>query len=342
MIRVLIVDDSLFIRTILKDMLSNDSDIEVIGTASNGEEALKQIQILSPDLMTLDIEMPKMTGIEVLEHRNDFKAFPKTLVLSALTSEGAEMTKKALALGADDFLLKPKRISNVRKSGSEIKQKIRNIISLPYIHTKQAVHDTLAQNVVFIGSSAGGPPMLDIILSSLPAKLNAAVLVTQHMPVGGFTASLAARLNKISPLIIKETEPGDVLKNNCAYISKAGVHTIVSKFSDKKRQTGGKIIHTKSPPVHNVIPAVDNSFISGARVFGPKTVSVILSGMGHDGGIGTKAIKQSGGATIVCRKEDCLVYGMPGTAIETNCVDYVLPLKKISDKIVVLINSMAV
>ncbi len=341
MIKVLIIDDSIFIRTIVSDMLASDPDIKVIGTASDGVEALAKIRDLKPDVITLDIEMPKMSGLEVLEHRKEFPTFPKTMMLSSLTSEGAKATEKALFLGADDFMLKPKGISNVREAGGEICLKIKNLISIPTIKKKAQPLDKIADVIVLIGSSAGGPPMLDIIVSNLPQDLRAAVIVTQHMPTGGFTAALAARLNKISPLAIKETTNGDVLLQGQVFISKAGYHTIVSSYMDPAGRKAGKIIHTTAPQIHNVRPAVDKTFTSAAEIFGNRAVSVILSGMGRDGGEGTRAVKEKGGTTFVCRQEDCLVYGMARSALDTNSVDEVLPLRVIATRLTEAVCSIA-
>lgn len=341
MIRVLIIDDSLFIRTVVQDMLADDQEIQVIGVASDGVEALDKIRELKPDLITLDIEMPKLNGIGVLERKREFSPCPRILVLSSLTSEGAEMTKKAMSLGADDFMLKPRGIKNIREIGAELKAKIKNICTIAYVTSKPVVREELAQNIVLIGSSAGGPPMLDVVVSNLPANLNAAVIITQHMPKGGFTAALAARLDRISPLKIKETENGDILKKGMIFVSKAGYHTIVSSYLDKSGVQGGKIILADSPPIHNVKPAVDKTFTSAAQVYGGKSVSAILSGMGNDGGEGTEAIRKAGGATIVCRQEDCLVYGMARSALQRDVVDHVLPLKNIPTKIEELVKAIA-
>jgi two-component system chemotaxis response regulator CheB len=333
MIRVLIIDDSLFIRTVVQDMLADDPDIKVIGVASDGLEALDKIRELKPDLITLDIEMPRLNGISMLERKGEILKFPKTLVLSSLTSEGAEMTKRAISVGADDFMLKPRGIKNIREIGGELKQKIKNICTIAYVTSKPVQKDVNAHNIVLIGSSAGGPPMLDTIVSNLPEDLNAAVIITQHMPKGGFTAALAARLNRISKLQIRETDNGDLLKNGTVLVSKAGYHTVISSVLERGGNQSGKIILTDSPPVHNVKPAVDKTFISAAQVFGNHCVTAILSGMGNDGGEGTEAVKNAGGVTIVCREEDCLVYGMARSALRHNSVDYILPLKDIPDKI---------
>ena len=331
------MDDSRFIRTIVSDMLADDPDIMVVGTAVDGLDAIDKIQDLRPDLMTLDVEMPKLSGIELLQKCRDVHGFPKTLMLSSLTSEGAELTKKAIHLGADDFMLKPKGINNLRENGTVLKQKIKNICTISYVSSKVRAPDEIADRIIAIGSSAGGPPMLDIVLSKLPSNTKAAIIVTQHMPKGGFTAALAARLNRISPLEVKESENGDVLKQGQVIISQAGYHTVIADhIVDTKH--GGKIVHTTAPPLHNVRPAVDKTFESAAAVYGKNVVACILSGMGNDGGAGMKAIKDAGGKTVVCRQEDCLVYGMARSALQHNCVDATLPLRDIGRYLATLSN----
>ncbi|WP_292393367.1 chemotaxis-specific protein-glutamate methyltransferase CheB [Methanoculleus sp. UBA303] len=332
MIRVLIVDDSLFIRTILRDLLKDSPDIEVVGTAVNGIDALGKIAELRPDVITLDIEMPRMNGLGVLEALQGKSVGPKVIVLSTLTSRQADMTHQALRLGADDFMLKPRDVPNVRGIERELIQKIRNLVSLPAVVRSPEPQKSEADTVVLIGSSAGGPPMLDSLLSALPADLPAAVVITQHMPEG-FTASLAERLNRISPLPVKETANGDTLQTGSVLVSKAGYHTVISGVYAGAGRTHGRVVHSTAPPLHAVRPAVDTTFTSAARVFGPRTVSVILSGMGSDGGEGTLAVKTAGGTTMVCAEEDCLVYGMARSALARDCVDRVVPLRNIAREI---------
>jgi len=332
MIRVLIVDDSLFIRTILRDLLKNSPDIEIVGTAVNGIDALAKIADLKPDVVTLDIEMPRMNGLEVLEALRKERVRPKVIVLSTLTSRQADMTHRALRLGADDFMLKPRDVPNVRGIERELIQKIKNLVSLPAVVRSSTAPKGKADAVVLIGSSAGGPPMLDAVLSALPADLPAAVVVTQHMPEG-FTASLAERLNRVSPLPVRETANGDTLQTGTVLIAKAGYHTVISGVYAGAQKTAGRVVHSTAPPLHAVRPAVDMTFTSAARVFGPRTVSVILSGMGSDGGEGMLALKNAGGSTMVCAEEDCLVYGMARSALARNCVDRVVPLKNLAHEI---------
>jgi two-component system, chemotaxis family, protein-glutamate methylesterase/glutaminase len=334
MIKVLTVDDSVFMRTVIRDMLTKDSTIEVVGTASNGVDALEKIKDLNPDVVTLDIEMPKMNGLEVLRELQKGRTRPKILMVSSLTSKDAEATYEAIHLGADDFMLKPKDLPHVRDIGDELVAKVKHLMTLP----SSAVPKTTvpaggsAERVVLIGSSAGGPPMLDSLLAALPADLPAGVVITQHMPTG-FTAALAERFNRIAPLPVKETENGDIVETGKILLSKAGVHTVISGVIDNNGSKSGRIVHTSAPPLHGVRPAVDKTFESAAHVYGKRCVSVILSGMGNDAGEGARAVKEAGGVSLLCDEKDCLVYGMARSAIQHNAVDRVLPLTKLAAEI---------
>jgi two-component system, chemotaxis family, protein-glutamate methylesterase/glutaminase len=343
MVKVLIVDDSVFMRTVIRDMLEKDPSINVVGTATNGVDALEKIKTLGPDLITLDIEMPKMNGIEVLKELQKISPSPKIIMLSSLTSKGAEMTIEAIRCGADDFMLKPTDMPHLREIGDELVAKIKHLVSLKTIpHTgvnPVMLRGTPAERILLIGSSAGGPPMLDTLLAELPADLPACVIITQHMPVG-FTAPLAARFNRIANMPVKETENGDILENGKIFVSKAGVHTIINAEISGNRVKTGRIVHSNSPPVHAVRPAVDKTFESAAKVYGKNTVCVILSGMGNDAGEGALAIKNAGGVCLICDEKDCLVYGMARSAIQKNAVDQVLPLKKLPEAIGRIIRTM--
>jgi len=275
-----------------------------------------------------------MTGIQVLEELRNQKRRPKILMVSTLTSEGAEKTREAIHLGADDFMLKPKDIPHVREIGDELVSKIKHLVTLrstPVVHTPSSVQGP-AERVVLIGSSAGGPPMLDTLLAEIPADLPAGVVITQHMPTG-FTAALAERFNRIASMPVKETENGDVVETGKMLLSKAGVHTIISGDIGANKTRIGRIIHSNTPPVHAVRPAVDKTFESAAHVYGKNIVSVILSGMGNDAGEGAHHIKEAGGTSLLCDEKDCLVYGMARSAIQKNAVDKVLPLNKLAKEI---------
>ena len=334
MVKVLTVDDSVFMRTVIRDILSKDPSIEVVGTASNGLEALEKIQELKPDVMTLDIEMPKMNGLEVLKELKKIRPRPKVLMVSSLTSKDAEATTEAISLGADDFMLKPKDIPHVREIGDELIGKVKHLMTLPSFEAphKSVESGGAADRVVLIGSSAGGPPMLDTLLAALPPTLPAGVVVTQHMPTG-FTAALAARFNRIAPFPVKETDNGDIVESRRILLSKAGVHTVISGVIGPGGAKSGRIVHSNAPPMHGVRPAVDKTFESAAHVYGKRCVSVILSGMGNDAGEGAHAIRDAGGVSIICDEKDCLVYGMARSAINKEAVDKVLPLNKIAQEI---------
>lgn len=329
MIRVLVVDDSVFMRTILAEMLAKDPDIEVVGTACDGREALDMAEELAPDVMTLDVQMPRMDGLATLEALSSRKKGPKVLMLSSLTSTEAEITKKALSLGADDFMLKPRNLSILRTIEPELTAKIRHLLSIPAVEAPRRTPDEPAECVVVIGSSAGGPPMLDVLVSSLKPDLRASFVVTQHMPEG-FTAALAQRLNRVSALPVHESENGEILKNGSILVSRGGYHTVISGTLSSAGTRLGRVIHSRSPPLHAVRPAVDRTFESAAKTFKENTVAVLLSGMGSDGGEGMRAVRNAGGRTMVVREEDCLVYGMARSALERDGVERVVPFKALS------------
>jgi two-component system chemotaxis response regulator CheB len=341
MVKVLTVDDSVFMRTVIRDMLTKDPAIEVVGTASNGIDALEKIQSLRPDVVTLDIEMPKMNGLDVLRELQKAVYRPRILMLSSLTSKDAEATVEAIRLGADDFMLKPKDLPHVREIADELVAKVKHLVTIPSgtAPRKPVEKGGSATRVVLIGSSAGGPPMLDTLLAALSPDLPAGIIITQHMPTG-FTAALAERFNRIAPLPVKETDNGDAVETGKILLSKAGVHTIVSAAIDDGGAKSGRIIHSTAPPLHGVRPAVDKTFESAAHVYGKSCVSVILSGMGNDAGAGAKAVKDAGGTSLICDEKDCLVYGMARSAISQGAVDRVLPLLKLAEEIERVVQEM--
>lgn len=339
MIRVLIVDDSVFIRTILKDTLNGSPGIEIVGTASDGEEALRRIGDLRPDVMTLDIEMPRLSGIDVLKRLKGAEYRPKILMLSSLTSKDAEHTRLALSLGADDFMLKPQDIFQVRGLKEELAAKIRHLIEIKPARKVRPVTDELATQVVLFGSSAGGLQQLDLILSGLSPEMTAGVVITQHMPEG-FTAALADRFNRICPLPVCESENGHLIKKGEIVICKAGFHSVISSLLTREGKTGGKIVHSTAPPVHAVRPAIDKTFSSAAKTYGRNALAVVLSGMGNDCGAGAADIKAAGGTVYICKEEDCLVYGMARSTLKNARVDKVLPLADIARVVLKTVQSM--
>ena len=340
MIRVLVVDDSILMRTILTDVINVPGEITVIGTAKNGIEGVAMVKELSPDVVTMDVEMPKMDGITAV--RNIMKEKPTPVImLSALTHQGARETMTALAAGAFDFVPKPSgSISlDIDKVREPLLVKIRmackadrsNLQSptmdLPERAKPKRPNALRAKKLIVIGSSTGGPGALERVLTKLPGDLKAGVLVVQHMPAG-FTRSLAERLNRISEIDIKEAEEGDTILEGRALIAPGNYHMLIRKSLNQL------VTMNQEPPVHAVRPAVDITMKSAVKAYGDNIVGVILTGMGSDGAFGMKDIKERGGRTIACDQKTCVIYGMPKAAIELGCVDRIVPLDDIAKAIV--------
>lgn len=343
MIKVLIVDDSALIRKILTDILISDSEISVVGTARNGQEALEKIEALKPDIVTLDIEMPLMDGLTTLKHIVSKHKLP-VIMISSLTSEGAELTLKALDEGAVDFLPKPTNIFSL--SQMDIKREIIEKIkagarSNPYVkETVEKSNRTKVfqnklntkyegfENIVTIGTSTGGPRALQTLIPELPSDINASIVIVQHMPPK-FTKSLADRLNSISNIKIKEAEDGDILSRGWGYIAPGDYHMTVVKESSNL-----VIRLNKEPQVMGLRPTVDKLMESVAKIDGYLKTGIILTGMGSDGTNGIIKMKESGSHTIAQDETTSIVYGMPKSAIATNCIDIILPLNKIANEII--------
>lgn len=341
MIRVLVVDDSILMRTILTDVINVPGEITVIGTAKNGIEAVAMVKDLSPDVVTMDVEMPKMDGITAVRTIMREKPTP-VIMLSALTHQGARETMTALAAGAFDFVPKPSgSISlDIDKVREPLLAKIRiackvdrgnllgSTIDMPERAKPKRPNALRARKLVVIGSSTGGPGALERVLTKLPGDLKAGILVVQHMPAG-FTRSLAERLNRISEIEIKEAEEGDTILEGRALIAPGNYHMLLRKSLNQL------VTLNQEPPVHAVRPAVDLTMKSAAKAYeGDKIVGVILTGMGSDGAFGMKEIKERGGHTIACDQKTCVIYGMPKAAIELGCVDRIVPLDDIAKAIV--------
>ncbi|APT71437.1 chemotaxis protein CheY [Thermosipho affectus] len=340
-IKILIVDDSAFMRMILKDVIEKEKDMKIVGIAKDGLEAVELAIKHKPDVITLDVEMPKLNGIEAL--KEIMKRSPSRIIMvSSLTEEGADITITALQLGAVDFVTKPAgSISmNFRKVAGELIEKIRNAMkidvkalsrTITYSHKTFSVKSLVSGKIVVIGSSTGGPKSLDHVIPPLPSNFPAPIILVQHMPAG-FTKSLANRLNKISNLNVKEAEEGDVLKPGWVYVAPGDYHLGI-RLHDKK-----SIVYLeKSEKINNVRPAVDFTLDKVAEIYKEKTISVILTGMGKDGTKGAFKVKYYKGIVIAESKETCVVYGMPKSVVEEGYADFVLPAYKIPGKLVEII-----
>lgn len=342
MIKILIVDDSAFMRKLLSDLFSAEADFMVIGTARNGKEALEKVKQLKPDVVTMDVEMPIMNGIQALEII--MREMPTPVVmLSSLTSSGAKATLTALELGAVDFVAKTSGvISNITGIGNEILAKSRaankaNVfqlskmkVTLPSMTnlSSQAFMPLNEERILAIGTSTGGPRALQEIITRLPGNLPCGVLIVQHMPPG-FTKSLAERLNSLSALTVKEAEHNEVIRPGFVFIAPGDFHMTIEREGNKK-----VVKLNQNPPIGGHRPAVDPMMESVAKVYGERTVGVILTGMGHDGAKGIQNIKQQRGYTIAEDQSTAVVFGMPKSAIELGVVDKIVPLSAIAAEIV--------
>ncbi|MBZ9636042.1 chemotaxis response regulator protein-glutamate methylesterase [Clostridium sp. FP1] len=359
-IKVTVVDDSALMRKIISDMINEQPEMEVIDTAKDGEDLIKKIIGKIPDVITLDIEMPRKDGISTLKELKKMNLNVPVIILSSVSKTGPELTMECLAQGAFDFIAKPSgAISlDINKVRDELVQKIKlafmqregkntlmseKIIKSNRINTNKGTTTELnevATNVgavtrnrttsmcnieaVVIGASTGGPKALYKVITALPEDIGVPVLVVQHMPMG-FTKAFAERLNLNSKLKVVEAGEGDTVSKNVVYIAPGGYHMEIGR--DKR-------IHLNTEPsIWGVRPAVDKLFISATAVYGSKLLSVILTGMGRDGAQGTVAIKDNGGITMAEHQSTCTIYGMPKAAFETGKVDEVVPLDNVAQEI---------
>ena len=340
-IQVLIVDDSVVVRRLLCEALASAPDIKVAGTASNGEIALARIPQLNPDIITLDIEMPGLNGIQtLLEIR---KLYPKLPVImcSTLTERGAATTLEALAAGASDYVTKPSNSSSLANAMDQLRQELvtkitclagpRRIISepLPAISpVKRTASADHAIDILAIGTSTGGPNALGEVIPHLPHDLPVPVVIVQHMPPL-FTRMLADRLNSRSRLPVREAEPRKLLEPGQVWIARGDYHMTVAR---KGLQTVLEL--NQDPPENYCRPAVDVLFRSVVQVYGPNTLAVVLTGMGSDGARGAAHIREAGGEILVQDEASSVVWGMPGAVVSSHCANKVCPLPEISQEIV--------
>ena len=349
-IRVLVVDDSALMRQFISDILRSDPRIEVAGTARDGRDALAQIHNLKPDVVTMDVEMPNMSGLQALDEIMKTNPLP-VIMVSSMTQEGAETTLKALSLGCVDFIGKPSgAISlNIKTVGQEIIDKViaastarvrtRGGLSAsqartiaPAVRMNPPVNLTGRRDIVAIASSTGGPMALSELIPKLPKKFPVPIVITQHMPKE-FTPSFAKRLNDSSEVEVVEGFDGLTLKPGRVVIAPGGKHLTI------KRRAGSAVCSlSDAPPVLSVKPAANIMFLSIADEYGGNVLCVILTGMGRDGTDGAIALKRKGAYVIAESQKSCVVYGMPKAAVDAGVVDEVLPLNEIPDALVRLVH----
>nr|WP_320191017.1 chemotaxis response regulator protein-glutamate methylesterase [uncultured Desulfobacter sp.] len=359
-IKALVVDDTIVYRKIVGDALKQMPGIEVVGTANNGKIALSKIKTLKPDLMTLDIEMPEMNGIELLQKLQQIDKPPLVIMVSTLTHQGGELTLRAMELGAFDVLPKPeegKMAENMRKVKETLEPIVKHvkrhkfgIIDRP-VRPKPAAKVTARtpelkaagrpvqskpagirskSEIIAIGISTGGPNALSKMIPMLPKDLKVPVLIVQHMPPV-FTESLANSLNKKSGLEVLEAKDGDTIKPGTVFIAPGGKQMKIVAGADGLTR---KIKITNDPPENSCKPSADYLFRSIAQHYVGRATGVIMTGMGSDGSKGLNQMKNNGSFIIAQDEKTCTVYGMPKEPTESGIVDVIAPLEKIADEIV--------
>lgn len=342
-IRVMVVDDSAFMRRVIGDIVQHSPGMELVGTARNGEDAMRKMEVLQPHILTMDLEMPVMDGISTLKRLMEEKPLP-VIIVSSHSFEGSESTMEALQLGAVDFVPKPARVHSgetLEELRKTLPLKIKAAVTarLDMVSRKEAEEVKGSRGsegppsfqheprvVVAMGASTGGPRALEEILSMLPANLPAAVMITQHMP-SGFTSSFARRLDTATPLYVKEAVEGDRLYQGKVYLAQGNYHLVTDK--------GGYLSLNQGERVHHVRPSFDvmlESLIHTSYA----VVAVVLTGMGKDGSIFTKELKARKrlSCVIVQDPSTAIVRGMPEAVISTGCQDVVAPLSSVSREIV--------
>ena len=329
--RVLVVDDSAFARTALSKMLRRRGDIDVIGTARDGADALEKIEALDPDVVTLDLTMPGIDGIGVLRALQA-RARPRVIVVS-ISSVGSELGAEALALGAVDIVTKPTALASERlhEIGMELREKViacsRPVPGDAVEGRAGAGRASNGAELVMIGTSTGGPQALTRLVAALPGDLRAPVVMVLHIPAG-YTETIAKRLDKISALEVVEAIDGLELVPGLALLARGGMHLRVER-------RGGRLYAVTSPrPVRPFRPSVDELFVSGANAVGARSLGVVLTGMGDDGLEGARAIAAAGGMLITESASSCVIYGMPRTVYEAGLGAVSIHLDEIGKRIV--------
>lgn len=344
-VKVMIVDDSNFMRKATAALLASDSRIKVTSLVGSGEEALRVVNSVNPDVITLDFNLPGMNGLETLEKIMEIKPTP-VIMFSGYTKKGADVTLKALNKGAVDFVAKPHGCLSLDLSGVQdelIKKVLASVLAKAKLRKKKVEVREVAQrekvekltspeeSILFIASSTGGVQALGKVVPLLPSAFPMPAIIVQHMPPL-FTQSLAASLDSMSSLQVKEAEDGEVLTAGKVYIAPGGWHLKVIKSGSAK-----KISLDKEPSKSTLKPCADVSMSTIASVYGKNSLCVILTGMGDDGTKGASLIKNAGGRVLAQDEATSTIYGMPRSVVEAGFADAVLPLDKISNHIIDLL-----
>lgn len=346
-IRVMVVDDSALMRKLISEILMKDHELEVVATAMDGLFALKKIPQFTPDVITLDLDMPRMDGLTTLRYIvNDYRV-PVVLV-SSLTTKGGDLTLEGLSIGAVDFVTKPQDAisAHLHEVAAELIEKVKvasrvavqKIISAdkhvpcinPSVSSRSNSSGTPVKKIVAIGISTGGPNAISYFLPKIPADFPAPILIVQHMPEG-FTEMFANRLNQVTRLRVKEARDGDQLSRGTALIAPGNKHLKITKIGPHCIA-----VLSSSPPVNGHRPSVDVLFDSVSQEYGADSIGVIMTGMGEDGARGLGRIKDCGGHTLAQDEQSCVVYGMPKAAIEMGHVHEVVSLTALPGKLLAL------
>jgi len=352
-ITVLVVDDSAFMRKLLTTSLAQDPEIRVLDTAKDGNDALQKIASLNPDVVTLDVEMPRRNGLSTLEEI--MRTSPRPVIMvSSLTAEGAEITLKCLDIGALDFILK--NVAHPEELVAELLPKIkavarkRAILALHHnrlIGKAEAPHPVAAahvsplpagagkpgalggtRDIVAIGVSTGGPPAVQKVLSGLPGNFPASILIAQHMPAA-FTGPFAKRLDAQCAITVKEAEPGDKPQHSCAYVAPGGRHLRL-----ERRGAVPELTINGEPASELYKPSATVLMHSVAQITPRRTVGVILTGMGSDGCVGIKTLKDNGGYILAQSEASCVVYGMPKAVVDAGLADQIVDIDDMAAAII--------
>lgn len=346
--RVLVVDDSAFMRRLVRELITDSGEFEVVGVARDGDDAIRQVHALDPDIVTLDVEMPGLDGLEVLGYI--MSEAPRAVVMLSAggADAGVSATLRALELGAVDFVRKPSgpisldlgrvadRLLEALRAAASMQVERVSVLARPARAAQGRAREgeSTATRAVLIAASTGGPAALTQVIPRFECPLGAAVLIVQHMPKG-FTASLAQRLDGLSALTVCEARDGDLVRPDVAYIAPGGQHMRVLQTVD-----GPRLTLEHGPSVWGVRPAADPLFASAVEAFGNQLIGVVLTGMGRDGAEGLRLVRAAGGLAVVQDPEQSVIPGMPSAALRHAGADRTVPIDEVAAAVRVGLSAM--